>query len=113
MNKDELAKIMKLDQIGAYDLALPTTWLDQVSEKADNIITDLCVLQCQMSMKDFDESLNDYQSLWNDKDPINTIINGCVWFYPRSHSIFGYPFPVTEKAAELLKIIETPTCFIR
>ena len=79
MTKDEAAKKLGLKK---YDPALKQGWLD-----------DVCLNLRLAAIKD-------------DRIPkdglYDTILCGTVWCY--EDSLFGYPMPLTKKAAELLKI---------
>lgn len=88
IRKDDMAKVMKLDVLGAYDCALPQQWLDDLTDK---IVADKVM----------------YPSEHNRSEVYDVLISGLVWFYPKDResgfSIFGYPFPLTPAAAEYLK----------
>lgn len=83
MRKIDICNLMKLDDLGSYDTALPQDWLDASSLRIAQLTTI-------------------------DKDKAyRTILAGTVWFYPKLPGYaIGYPFPLTTESAELLQILE-------
>lgn len=83
MNKRDVCKAMRLDELGSYDCALPQPWLDAAADK-----------------------LSPYAET---RDMVyRTLLGGLVWFYPKEPGyLFGYPFPITVEAAEYITILNS------
>jgi len=85
MDKKTICDALGLEKLGAYDFALPLSFVAALKE------------HCLYQYGELDEHLRN-------------LCGQYVWLYPKDHKqggYGGYPFPLTSKAEYLLKCLAT------